>query len=160
MSGNPEAIPAVPVFSMTRVLDAPRDLVWAVWTDPAHVTQWWGPHGFSLPVYEADLRPGGTLRYEMQAPDGTRYPSTGTFEEVVPPERIVTFGVVEISGTVAFEARTTVTFEEHANKTTVRVTQTYAKVTPAGNNAIAGASVGWTQQFEKLEAYLLAHARH
>ncbi len=154
MSDESPATPADPVFSTSRVLDYPRDLIWAVWTDPAHVKQWWGPHGFSLPVYEADLRPGGTLHYEMEAPDGSRYPSTGTFEEVVPLERIVTFGVVEIDGSPAFEARTTVTFAENGNATTVAATQTYAKTTAAGNAAIAGASAGWTQQFERLEAHL------
>lgn len=75
---------------ITRVFDAPRDLVWKAWTDPAHIAQWWGPKGFTTRVDEMDLRPGGQSRYVMVGPDGTEYPVKGVFREVVPPERIVT----------------------------------------------------------------------
>jgi uncharacterized protein YndB with AHSA1/START domain len=139
---------------MTRVFNAPRALVWAVWTDPKHATHWWGPHGFTTPVYEADLRSGGAFRVHMRAPDGTIFPNVGTFEEVVAPERLVMFGVVEIGGSVAFEARTTVTFEERGATTAVIVHQAYLNVTAAGADAISGAREGWTQQFERFEAYL------
>jgi uncharacterized protein YndB with AHSA1/START domain len=141
-------------LSVTRVFNAPRALVWAVWTDPKHAMHWWGPDGFTTPVYEADLRSGGVLRVHMRAPDGTIFPSVGTFEEVVVPERVVTFGVVEIGGTPAFEARTTVTFEEHDGKTTVIVHQSYAKINAAGEDAIEGAHQGWTQQLDRLDDYL------
>lgn len=78
-----------PALSLTRVLDSPRTLVWSVWSDPAQAVHWWGPHGFTVPAYEADLRPGGAFRYEMRAPDGSFFPEDGAFEEVVPNERIV-----------------------------------------------------------------------
>ncbi|MBW4655980.1 MAG: SRPBCC domain-containing protein [Kaiparowitsia implicata GSE-PSE-MK54-09C] len=74
---------------ITRVFNAPRDLVWQVWTDPNHIAQWWGPRGFTTRVDEMDLRPGGQSRYVMIGPDGTEYPAKGVFKEVVPPERIV-----------------------------------------------------------------------
>src|SRR5438874_12824597 len=74
---------------LTRVFDAPRELVFRTWTDPQHVEQWWGPHGFSNPVMEWDARPGGAIRNHMRGPDGTIYPSRGEFLEVVPPERLV-----------------------------------------------------------------------
>ncbi len=140
--------------SITRVLRASRELVWVVWTDAAHVRRWWGPHGFTIAGYAADLRPGGTLRYEMRAPDGTLYPSSGTFEDVVPQERYVTLGVVEIAGHAAFEARTMAAFAENGDETIVTISQTYSNVTRAGADAIDGAHAGWTQQFERLEAYL------
>jgi len=73
----------------TRVFDAPRELVWKVWTDPKHVARWWGPHGFTNPVCELDVRPGGAIRIHMRGPDGTVYPMTGVYLEVVEPERIV-----------------------------------------------------------------------
>src|SRR2546425_388107 len=75
---------------ITRVFDAPRDLVWKAWTDPKHVAQWWGPMGFTTKVPELDLRPGGRWRYIMTGPDGIEYPVKGVFREVVPFERIVT----------------------------------------------------------------------
>jgi uncharacterized protein YndB with AHSA1/START domain len=141
-------------MSMTRVLNAPRELVWEVWTNPKHASQWWGPNGFTTPVYEADVRPGGKLRVHMRAPDGTIFPSVGIFEDVVPPERLVTGGTVEIGGSIAFDVRTEITFAEHEGKTTVTVLQTYTIVTEAAKGAIGGAHEGWSQQFDRLEAYL------
>jgi uncharacterized protein YndB with AHSA1/START domain len=94
----------------------------------------------------------------MRAPDGTIFPSEGAYEEVVAPERLVSFGVVEIGGQVAFEVRMTVTFEEHDGKTTVRVLQSFSKLAPAAAGAIAGARQGWTQQLDRLEAYLREQA--
>src|SRR5262245_63539620 len=75
---------------ITRVFDAPRDLVWKVWTQPEHVARWWGPRGFTTTVTELDLRVGGRSRYVMKGPDGAEYPVCGVFREIVPFERIVT----------------------------------------------------------------------
>ncbi|MBI5094946.1 MAG: SRPBCC domain-containing protein [Candidatus Hydrogenedentes bacterium] len=74
---------------VSRVLDAPRSLVFEAWTDPKHVTQWWGPHRFTCPACELDLRPGGAYRIVMRAPNGADYPLTGVFREIVAPERLV-----------------------------------------------------------------------
>ena len=74
-----------PDLTFTRVFDAPRELVFKVWTDPYHVAQWWGPHGFSIPVCKVDARAGGRFDVHMQAEDGTILPSVGEFLEVVPP---------------------------------------------------------------------------
>jgi len=65
---------------LTRVFDAPRELVFKAWTDPKHVAQWWGPHGFTNPVCELDLRPGGAILIHMRGPDGVVYPMTGTYQ--------------------------------------------------------------------------------
>lgn len=73
----------------TREFDAPRELVFAAWTDPKHLAQWWGPNGFSTTTMNFDLRPGGIWRFVMHGPDGRDYQNRITFEEVVPPERIV-----------------------------------------------------------------------
>src|SRR5215218_3622198 len=72
-----------------RVLDAPRDRVWQAWTDPEHVKKWWGPKDFTAPSIESDFREGGKYLYCMKSPDGQEYWSTGTFQEIVPQERIV-----------------------------------------------------------------------
>jgi uncharacterized protein YndB with AHSA1/START domain len=73
----------------TRVLDAPRTLVFSVWTDPKHLAQWWGPDGFTTTTHAYDFRPGGVWRFVMHRPDGRDYQNRITFDEIVPPERIV-----------------------------------------------------------------------
>ena len=76
-------------ISITRIFNAPREMVYEVWTDPKHVAVWWGPKVFTNPVCEMDVRPGGKFRIVMRAPDGAKYPYTGIYLEVVPPERLV-----------------------------------------------------------------------
>lgn len=73
---------------LTRVFDAPRELVWKAWTDPKHITQWWGPRGFTTTIHEMDLRPGGLYRHTMRGPDGNECPNTCIFREIVEPEYI------------------------------------------------------------------------
>jgi uncharacterized protein YndB with AHSA1/START domain len=72
-----------------RVLDAPRVLVFSVWTDPKHLAQWWGPNGFTTTTHAFDFRPGGVWRFVMHGPDGRDYQNRITFDEIVAPERIV-----------------------------------------------------------------------
>ena len=72
----------------TRVLDAPRALVWTVWTDPKHLAQWWGPNGFSTTTSAFEFRAGGMWRFVMHGPDGRDYENRITFDEIVKPERI------------------------------------------------------------------------
>jgi uncharacterized protein YndB with AHSA1/START domain len=72
-----------------REFDAPRALVFSAWTDPKHLAQWWGPNGFSISTSSFDFRPGGVWRFVMHGPDGRDYQNRVTFEEIVPPERIV-----------------------------------------------------------------------
>jgi len=72
-----------------RILHAPRELVFDVWTDPEHLSKWYGPFGFSLTTHEMDLRPGGTWRYTMHGPDGKDYRNKVVFLEVTRPERLV-----------------------------------------------------------------------
>jgi uncharacterized protein YndB with AHSA1/START domain len=73
----------------TRVLDAPRELVFSVFTDPKHMAQWWGPNGFTTTTSSFEFRPGGVWRFVMHGPDGRDYQNRVTYEEIVPPERIV-----------------------------------------------------------------------
>jgi uncharacterized protein YndB with AHSA1/START domain len=85
--------PVVPadeaVIVMTRVYGAPRDLVWEAMTEARHVAQWWGGPGFSNPVCEMDLRPGGLWRHVMRFPDGHELHMNFVFVEVDPPKRLV-----------------------------------------------------------------------
>jgi uncharacterized protein YndB with AHSA1/START domain len=74
---------------VSRIFDAPRDLVWQAMTDPQHVVHWWGPRGFTTTVKIMDVRPGRIWAHTMHGPDGTNYPNKSVFKEVVKPERIV-----------------------------------------------------------------------
>jgi uncharacterized protein YndB with AHSA1/START domain len=142
---------ATPALSITRVLDAPRSLVWKAWTDPAHVSRWWGPHGCTVSLEEADRRPGGHFRREMQTAHGALVVVTGTFEEVVPEQRLVTIGVLERPGMPPLKTRMTVTFQDRGGKTELTIVQTSADFEA---DYVANAKIGWAQAFEKLEAHL------
>lgn len=74
---------------ISRVFDAPRELVWEAWTNPKHVAQWWGPDGFTTTIEKMDFRVGGVWKHVMHGPDGTDYPNSSVFREIVKPERIV-----------------------------------------------------------------------
>jgi uncharacterized protein YndB with AHSA1/START domain/predicted enzyme related to lactoylglutathione lyase len=78
-------------ITITRVFDAPRELVWKSWTEPEQLAQWWGPAGWSTPVSSVtmDVRPGGEFRLVSTNEDGAAMPVRGTYTEVVPPERLV-----------------------------------------------------------------------
>jgi uncharacterized protein YndB with AHSA1/START domain len=100
----------------SRVFDAPRELVWQVWTDPKHLAQWWGPDGFSTTTSAYDARPGGVWRFVMHGPDGRDYQNRITFDEVAKPERLVYHhGGGDDVEPVQF--RTTVLFEDLGGKT-------------------------------------------
>jgi uncharacterized protein YndB with AHSA1/START domain len=73
----------------TRVFNAPRDLVFKVWTDPKHIVEWWGPRGFTTESLDMDVRPGGHWRLIMHGPDGVDYRNRIVYLEVVKPERLV-----------------------------------------------------------------------
>lgn len=75
-------------ISTTRIFEAPRGLVWQVWTDPDHTKHWWGPDGFSLTTKEFDLRPGGRWSFTMHGPDGTDYRNELEYKVVDPPNRL------------------------------------------------------------------------
>ena len=74
---------------VTRVFDAPRELVWKAWTDPKYVMQWWGPKGFTASVCKMDFRVGGTFLICTTTPDGQEFWHGGEYHEIVPLEKIV-----------------------------------------------------------------------
>jgi uncharacterized protein YndB with AHSA1/START domain len=77
------------IIIMSRTFDAPREVVWTAFTDPRHVAKWYGGHGFSNPVCEIDVRPGGLWRHTMRTPDGGEFKMEFVYVEVVRPERLV-----------------------------------------------------------------------
>jgi uncharacterized protein YndB with AHSA1/START domain len=141
--------------AFTRVFDAPRRLVFQVWTDPKHVAQWWGPHGFTNPRCEWDARVGGSIHIDMRGPDGRIYPMAGTFDEVVEPERLVfTSSALDEAGNSMFEVETAVTFAEQGGKTTLTMQARVVKSTANAMQYIQGMEAGWTQSLERLGGYV------
>ena len=97
---------------ITRVIDAPRELVFDAWTDPEQIVHWWGPEGFTTTIEKMDVRPGGEWIHVMHGPDGTDYPNKSVFLEVVRPELLSsTHGGHGGEGSTEVNARKIVTFE-------------------------------------------------
>ena len=140
----------------TRVFDAPRELVFDVFTDAKHLTQWWGPNGFTITIRSIDVRPGGVWRFVMHGPDGTDYENRITYDEIARPERLVyRHGGGDDVEPVQFH--TTVTFEDLGGKT--RVTMRGVFPTAAERDRVAekyGAVEGAKQHLERLAELLAA----
>jgi uncharacterized protein YndB with AHSA1/START domain len=139
---------------ISRIFDAPRELVWSAWTDPGHISSWWGPRGFSAPPGEIDLRTGGNFLLNLHGPDGNIYPCKGTFREVVEPERIVYDGPPnEPAGCGAGippASTVTVTFTELGEKTELTI---HTVLDSEAHRAAArneGFIEGWQQSLNRL----------
>ncbi len=149
--------------TITRIFDAPRELVWRAWTVPEHYMRWWGPKDFTSPACEIDLRVGGKYLNCMRSSDGQDYWGTGTYREVVPLERLVyTDSFADENGNVVpashygmgddipIEMQVTVTFEDYEGKT--RMTLKHVGI-PAGEMSDM-TQAGWNESFDKLAASL------
>ncbi|MBZ0264308.1 SRPBCC domain-containing protein [bacterium] len=150
-------------FVFSRVFDAPRELVFKVWTEAEHFKHWWGPKDWETPVCDLDFRVGGTLRYCMKNSQGHESWGITTFQEIVPPEKLVLvdrftdsegndaditkFGIPE---GWPDEMLITVLFEDVDGKTRLTVT---SGVAPELAKQV-GADIGWEQSMDKLEMYL------
>lgn len=148
-----------PTITSSRVFDAPRELVFAAWTDPKQLALWWGPHGFTNPLVEVDARPGGFWRIDMQAADGTVYPNKGKYLEVVPPERIVYTDIVD-EGEGAWgdspppTSVHTLTLEDLDGKTKLMIVTRLTSIGERDKMLEMGAAAGWRESMERLEALL------
>ena len=148
---------ARPQLITTRFLDAPRELVFDVWTDPKHLAAWWGPRGFTNPVCEVDARPGGEIRIDMTGPDGAVYPMRGVFTEVVRPERIVMSSRAHGSagGDASLEVVNSITFEEHNGGTKLTVHAVMVRFDPEMIDSVRGMEEGWSQTLDRLDAHVM-----
>jgi uncharacterized protein YndB with AHSA1/START domain len=99
---------------ITRLLNAPRELVFQAWTDPKHLINWWGPKGFTNTFQEVDITTGGTWKFIMHGPDGVDYPNVILFQEIIKPERLV---YVHGDDKDPSQFTVTITFEAVGNKT-------------------------------------------
>lgn len=136
-------------IATTRVFDAPRQLVFDTWTDPKHISNWWGPRGFTTTTRKMDVRPGGEWLFVMHGPDGTDYPNEIVYLEVVRPERLVyTHGPAPV-----FDV--TVTFEEAGGKTKMTMRSVFASAEIRNQvDEEFGAVEGMHQTLDRLEEEL------
>lgn len=156
MAANPSALPNEMSVRITRAINAPRERVFKAWIVPEQMAQWWGPQGFTNPVCEVDPRPGGRILIHMRAPDGTVHPMTGTFHEVVEPERLAFVAFAEDhDGNALLESHTTVTFTERNGQTMVTVEAKAVGLAPIAPQMLAGMNAGWTQSLERLTALMV-----
>lgn len=136
---------------ITRVFDAPRRLVFEVWTKPEHLVHWWGPKGFTLPSCQMDFRPGGSYRFCMRSPEGRDYWIQGVFREIVEPERIVfSWAHEDETGKPGHETLVTVTFAEEGEKTKLTLHQAVFESKTSRDEH----HDGWTEGLERLAAYV------
>jgi uncharacterized protein YndB with AHSA1/START domain len=136
---------------MTRVFDAPRDLVFEAHSSCEHLSNWWGPRKYEVADCDVDFRPGGAWRMVHRAP-GEEHGFRGEFREIVRPERIVwTFEYEGMPGHVSVE---TLTLEEHDGKTTVTATSVFDSVQDRDGMLTSGMESGAAESYDRLDEYL------
>ncbi len=136
---------------ITRVVDAPRKLVFEAMTSPEHVPQWYGPRGWTLPVCEIDLHPGGAWRYVMRGPDGTEMGLGGEYREISPPERLVT---TESFDDYPGESLNTLILTEEGGQTKVTVTVLYESKEVRDAVIASGMQEGAAETYDRLAEHL------
>jgi uncharacterized protein YndB with AHSA1/START domain len=137
---------------LTRVIDAPRRLVFAAYTDPEHVPHWMlGPDGWSMPVCEIDLRAGGQWHFVWRRPNGEEMEMRGEYREIDPPERIVH---TESWGGEWPETLNTLILTEHDGQTTITQRVLYPSQDARDAALGTGMKVGASMSYDRLETYL------
>jgi uncharacterized protein YndB with AHSA1/START domain len=148
---NPEPTTIDREIVLNRVIDAPRERVWAAWADPIQLAGWWGPNGFTTTTHEFSLAPGGVWSFIMHGPDGTDYPNRIEFRDVERPARLAYAHGGE--GGVNFEV--TVAFEERDGQTEITMRSIFP--TPEARNHVVekyGAIEGGQQTLARLAGYV------
>jgi uncharacterized protein YndB with AHSA1/START domain len=139
-------------IAVTRVFDAPRQLVFEAWTKPDHITSWMlGPEGWAMPVCDVDLRPGGAWRFVWRGADGQQMGMNGVYREVAPPERMV---FTETWGGDWPPTLNTVVLADQDGGTRLTYTVLYVSTGARDASFSTGMSEGMTQSLDRLAAYL------
>ena len=136
------------VLRMERLIAAPPERVFNLWTEPDQLTKWWGPDGFDTPACAMDVRPGGHWRTTMRSPEGNLHTVSGVYRVIDPPRRLVfTWGWEDDSGGRGHETEVTVTFEAAPGGTRLVLTQqTFAETEQCKRHGH-----GWSSSFDCLE---------
>jgi uncharacterized protein YndB with AHSA1/START domain len=149
------AVDAERELVITRLLDAPRAMVFRAWTESKQAMQWWGPEGFTVVAVEMDLRPGGAWRKCMRSPEGRDYWRRGIYREVVAPERLVfTYVSDDPLGEPGHETLVTVTFAERGDRTMMILRHSGFESVPARDSHRGG----WTSCVERFARYITLKA--
>jgi len=142
---------ALKEMRLTRIINAPREMVSRAWLDPEQLKKWWGPKGFTNPVCEVDARPGGNILIHMKAPDGVVYPMDGEFHEIEEAEKIIfTSAALDKNGNRLFEVLNTVIFTEEEGKTKLSLHAVVSNITDEGRPYLDGMNEGWNQSIDRL----------
>ena len=149
------ALSAVRELVITRIFDAPRRLVFKMWTEPEHLVRWWGPGGFATISSRMDVRPGGAWLRSMRASDGSLIRKHGIYREIVAPERLVfTYVTDDLEGDLGSETLVTVTFADLGGKTRLTLHQAPFQAVATRDDHLRG----WTGALERFAEYLAASA--
>ena len=141
------------VLALTRVFDAPQALVFKVWSAPEHLARWWGPRGFTVISFVADVRPGGAFRFGIRSPEGTEHWAHGIYREVERPARLVfTTAWEDSDGKAKHETLVTLSFAEEKGKTRLSFRQALFESV----NARDLHEGGWSSTLDLLADYLAA----
>jgi len=136
----------------TREVDAPRSLVWKVWTSPEHLPHWLlGPEGWTMPVCTIDLRPGGAWHFGWRGSDGAGMEMRGVYRDVLPPERLIH---TESWGGDWPETLNTLVLTQEDGKTTMTCTVLYPSKEAREAALGTGMKDGWSASYDRLDAYL------
>ncbi|MBV9544938.1 MAG: SRPBCC family protein [Chloroflexi bacterium] len=138
---------------LSRVFDAPRELVFKAWTDPRHIAEWWGPNGFRTTVHEMEVRPGGVWRFVMHGPDGVDYPNLVEFTEVISPELLVFRHGSGAADDPGFEVITTFAAEGPKTRLTLRQIHPSAEARDYVAREVHAVEMG-NQTLDRFAAYL------
>jgi uncharacterized protein YndB with AHSA1/START domain len=138
-------------IAMTRVFDAPRSLVFEALADPERVPHWFGPRGWTLPVCQIDLRPGGAWRFVCRGPDGTQMGMRGVYQEIEPPVRLVS---TESFDDYPGESLNTLILAEQDGKTTMTVTVLYPSKEVRDAVLASGMPGGASETYDRLAEHL------
>jgi uncharacterized protein YndB with AHSA1/START domain len=142
--------------TITRVFNAPREMVFKAWTEPEQMMRWWGPHGFTNPICEMNVVPGGSWEICMHSTNFPNHWAKGVYLEINAPERLVFTSNAFEDGMGNFGIHTvnTVAFEEYEGKTKLTLNAVVVKLLPELQFAFSGMETGWGQSLEKLSDLL------
>ncbi len=137
-------------LTISRVFDAPTELVYRMWTEPEHIREWLCPRGFTIPSSEGEQRPGGRWRSCMRTPDGVDLWLSGVYTELVPGKKIAFTHAWEEGGKRGHETVVTITLEDHEGKTLLTLHQGPFESVESRD----GHGGGWGECLDKLAEHL------
>ena len=145
-------LPSDREIQMTRLFDAPRELIFEAYTSCEHLARWWGPRKYELSSCKMDFRPGGKYRFVHSGPDGEEHGFRGEYREIVQPERIVsTFEWEGLPGHISID---TLTLTEENGKTRYTIVSLFNSIEDRDGMLQSGMEGGANESMERLDELL------